>query len=434
MSADDIRASVGNARKVKGRSSAAPMQVEPPEVHPLARFVDLDESPKPPRMVIPGFVQAGVVVIAGAHGSGKTTALVPLALVAAGVHAAGDPLAPRHWRHVVYIAEDVAQVQRIVQGLAGRFGIGIKSALVAERLHLAPALRMPAEEVAEAGPIYRERFTRHVDGVDLPPLVVIDTKSAVIDSADDNDNAEAGRMVALFKQRFADLPLWIVGHVAKTAFTRNDLKALSARGASALEADAHQTVFLVTEDDGRRFLLLGKRRFEPRWPELEVVTHTADVTASNEFGEDEPLTLRWGLPAPPEQTRAEAKAAAALAADGEARTALRGAILDAVEAAERAGRPLSRRGVEEVVSGRATDVRGCIALLVDQQWLWPVQVPAAIRANAARSEFLIRLNDAERRGLIEGRQLSDERLAVPGSWRKSLRPEPDAAKAAGGGE
>jgi hypothetical protein len=400
--------------------------------HPLARFVDLDEAPKPPRMVIPGFVQSGVVVIAGTPGVGKTTALVPLAMIAAGLHAPGDPLAPRHWRHVVYIAEDEAQVQRIVRGVIDHEGIGADQATVRERLHVVPALRLPPEDVAEAGPIHRKSLTRTVDGVDLPPLVVIDTKSATVEASDENDNAEAGRIVALFKQKFAGLPLWLVGHVSKALSNRKDVQVLSARGAGAIEGDAHQCMYLVAEDDGRRFLVLGKRRFEPEWTELEVRPGTADVTALDEWGEPVRLVLRWGWPEPPRQTRAEAAEQARADEAAAARTAMRSAILDAVESAERAGKPLSRREARQAACGRTTEAGECVAILGDDLWLWPVQVPSAIRANPARAEFLVRLNDAERRAVLGGQALPAERLAVPASWRKPLVPGREPAGTAEG--
>ena len=51
--------------------------------HPLTQFVSIGTPPKAPRWVIPGFIGHGVVVVAGAHGVGKTTALLPLAMVTA---------------------------------------------------------------------------------------------------------------------------------------------------------------------------------------------------------------------------------------------------------------------------------------------------------------------------------------------------------------
>ncbi len=389
------------------------------EPHLLAQYVEIGAELAPPRMVIPGFIQAGVVVIAGAHGVGKTTVLVPLAMIAAGLHAPGDPLAPRHWRHVVYIAEDEAQVLRILRGVLDHAGTGATLEAARERFHVVAARRLPADEVATVGSVYRSTLTRTVAGVDLPPLVVMDTKSATIEVADENDNAEASRTIALFKQRFADLPLWLVGHVPKALMTRKGVQALSARGASAIEADAHQCAYLVAEDGGTRFLVLGKRRFEPRWTELEVVPDTAEVTARDEFGDTAPLTLRWGWPTPPDHTRAQAAEQARAAKAAAAANAMRAAVLDAVETAELAGQPLSRRGVEKTVNGRATEVRGTIAKLEDESWLVAVEVPSQQRTNPRRAEFLIRLNDVQRRDRLAGKPLPLARLAVPPSWRNS---------------
>ena len=116
---------------------------EPKTPHPLALFVDLDEEPRAPRWVIPGFIGHGVTVIAGAHGVGKTTTLLPLAMLAAGLHVAGDPIAPQHWRHVVYIVEEREQAERIVSGLVRHGGLGLDWATVRERLHIVEARRLP---------------------------------------------------------------------------------------------------------------------------------------------------------------------------------------------------------------------------------------------------------------------------------------------------
>jgi hypothetical protein len=399
---------------------------QPDKPHPLTRFVALGGQPSPPKMVIPGFVQAGVVIISGQQGVGKTTVLVPLAMVAAGLHAPGDPLAPRHWRHVIYVSEDVPQVERIVAGLVEHAGISLDIATVRERFHVVPALRMPAEEVTDVGPIYSERFTRTVGGVGLPPLVVIDTRSATIDVADENDNAEAGRIVALFKQRFTGLPLWMVGHLAKTLASRKDVQALSMRGAGAIEADANQTMFLVAEEDGRRFLVLGKRRFEPEWAELEVQPGTAVTTALDEFGEPVLLTLRWGLPVPPTMSRAEAREDAQHREADQARQTLRGAVLDAVDAAWSRGAPINREGVKSACRGRREDIVSAIAVLESESWLVEVEVPRELRTHPKRRDFLVRLADNERRGYLAGKGLAPEKAAIPPSWRKPIPSVPDS--------
>ena len=256
-----------------------------PKVHPLARFVDIDGTAKPPRWVIPGFIGHGVTVIAGAHGVGKTTALLPLALTAAGLH--GDDLMPRQWRHVVYVTEDVEQARRILAGVTLHSNLGIDLGRVRKRVHIVEAVRLDPAFVASVGATYREQFTRTVEGVEVLPLVVLDTKSAVLALDNENDNSEASRMMAALKQGFDRLPVWLIGHVAKANLTRND--ALTSRGASAIEGDANQTMFLIREGESR-YLVQGKTRFEARWPELEITSYTAQTTAPDEFGHMEPLT------------------------------------------------------------------------------------------------------------------------------------------------
>lgn len=397
-----------------------PLRDEPghaAQPHPLTAFVDVDCEPRPPRFVVPWFVQDGVVVVAGTQGAGKTTVLVPMAMLVAGLHAADDELAPRHWRHVVYIAEDVAQVQRIVSGVVRHAGLGIDPAAVVERFHLVAARRMPADQVAAAGPYYREHLTREIGGVELPPLVVIDTRSATIDVADENDNAAAGRILATFKQGFAGLPVWLIGHLAKALTSRKDVQALSLRGASAIEADAHQTMFLVVEDDGRRFLVLGKRRFEPRWTELEVLPGIATATARDEWGEAVSLTLRWGRPVPPTQTRAEARQDHEEQDRIQRERELRGALLDAVGQANSRGLALSTRTLCDRVQGFGTPAkRSAIGALVSECWLVEARVPAGwrLRNNSCKT-WLIALAAEERRVFVNTGELPQNKLKPPAS-------------------
>ncbi len=321
-------------------SATEPPKPEP-KVHPLARFVDVGGTPTPPRWVLPGFIGHGVVVVSGAHGVGKTTALLPLAMTAAGLH--GDDLLPRQWRHVVYVTEDTEQARRIVSGIVGHSNLSISIDLVRERLHIVEAVRLDPAFVASVGTTYREQFTRTVEGVEVLPLVVLDTKSAVLAIESENDNSEASRMMAALKQGFDGLPVWLIGHVAKASMTRND--ALTSRGASAIEADANQTMFLIREGDNR-YLVQGKTRFEPRWPELEIVSNTAQVQAMDEFGNVESVVMRWGIAAPAQTSRREASEQAAEQQRREDEATLRQDIRDAVSVAWGAGNPLSREGVK----------------------------------------------------------------------------------------
>lgn len=395
-----------------------------PKVHPLARFVDIDGTAKPPRWVIPGFIGHGVVVIAGAHGVGKTTALLPLALTAAGLH--GDELMPRQWRHIVYVTEDVEQARRILAGLTLHSNLGIDLGRVRERLHIVEAVRLDPAFVASVGTTYREQFTRTVEGVEVLPLVVLDTKSAVLAIENENDNSEASAMMAALKQGFDRLPVWLIGHVAKANLSRND--ALTSRGASAIEGDANQTMFLIREGESR-YLVQGKTRFEAKWPELEITSHTAQTVEPDEFGNLETVLLRWGITAPAQQSRKEAAERAAEQQRKEDEASLRQDIRDAVEVAWQTGNPLNRAGVKAKVRRKASDVVAMLENLLNDRWLYEVTVPAAIRAVNSKAAFLVNLTTIEHEAIIAGAGLPAEKLEIPASWQKQaipLVPAPDS--------
>ncbi len=388
-----------------------------PKIHPLARFVDIDGTAKPPRWVIPGFIGHGVTVIAGAHGVGKTTALLPLALTAAGLH--GDELMPRQWRHVVYVTEDVEQAKRILAGLTLHSNLGIDLNRVRERVHIVEAVRLDPAFVAQVGATYREQFTRTVEGVEVLPLVVLDTKSAVLAIDNENDNSEASSMMAALKQGFDRLPVWLIGHVAKANLSRND--ALTSRGASAIEGDANQTMFLIREGESR-YLVQGKTRFEAKWPELEITSYTAQTVEPDEYGNMETILLRWGIAAPAQQSRKEAAEQAAEQQRKEDEVSLRQDIRDAVEVAWQAGNPLNRAGVKAKVRRKTSDVVAMMENLLNERWLYEVQVPAAIRAVNSKAAFLVNLTTEEHEALIAGAGLPADKLVIPESWQKSAIP------------
>lgn len=406
-----------------------------PALHPLAQFADLDGEVQAPRWIIPGFIEHGVVAIAGAHGVGKTTALLPLSMVAAGLCAGHEDLRPKHWRHVVYITEDVPQARRILLGLVRHGGFGIDMEDVKERVHLVEARRLDPARMVKVGKVYREQFTREVDGAELPPLVVIDTKSAVLEMDDENDNAQASRLIAMLKQDFAGLPVWLVGHLAKAQMNRTAARELSMRGGGAVEADANQTLYLVAEDDGTRYLARGKTRFEARWSELQINSDTATTQARDEFGGLEEITLRWGVAVPPEMSRKEAAQQAREQARKETDAEMRVAVLDAVQTAWQAGNPLSKTGARAKVPGKTQEVAACIERLLAEQWLVEVDVPAKERCNNSKKAFLVRLSTPEHEAVTQaGAQVPAEKLAIPPTWRKAIPvvPGPQVGKPDGG--
>lgn len=389
--------------------------------HPLAKIVDMQDGLRPPAWLLPGFFVEGLTVIAGQPGIGKTTAMLPLACGVAGIHGAAWAMSPKHWRHVVYVTEDVPQALRILHGLAGHLGISAQT--IAERLHLVEAHSMPAADLVRVGRTYRERYSRTVEDVELLPLVVLDTQAATIHLENENDNAEASAAVAALKQRFEGLPVWLVAHVAKTHLNRSDVENFSSRGASAWDANAHATAFLV-KDAGERWLVLGKRRFEPRWREAQLESHWQEVQAPDLWGEPEQVFLRWAVARPAESRKEHAAMAKQTQAqDDEAQ--LRQEIRDAVQIAWQQGHPLSRAAARATIKRKTTEVVACIDRLVHEGWLQVVHVPREIRAHPSRADFLVNLSTDERENVRRGQPLPPEKSAIPDSWKKAIPPVPE---------
>jgi len=384
-----------------GESESGP-QAKP--VHPLARFVEpLPETLRQPKMILPGLIGAGLVVIAGQHGVGKTTVLASIVVKVAGATVAGDPLAPRYGRHVIYISEDTDQFQRIMYAVAKAIpGAGD---IIRQRVHLVEAVRMPIDQVVEVAAIYTEQFTEEVDGNRLPPLVVLDTRSAIIAVDDENDNAETSEIMAALKQRFAGLPVWIVGHVAKASFGRADAKNMSARGATALEGDAHQVIFIVIEDDDQRFLIRGKTRFEAAIASCRLVSHVDHEWGVDEFGEACEIPVRHVTIEPltsEEEGDRKAQAGAIRAAEKEERTRerqerARQEIIEFVRQKASEGVLMGKTDVAERLGGSRSQRLKVINQLIEDGLLVPNhEWPDKARRHSQSDGFLEALNEAER--------------------------------------
>lgn len=395
--------------------------------HPLTKVVDFSDQPAPPDWVIPDFIAEGVTVIAGGHGVGKTTVLLPLAMAVAGVHDKDYSLAPKYWRHVIYITEDVHQAQRIMTGYGEHLAWPSNPSIfenMRERVHIIEAQRMPARLVVAAGAYYREKFTRTIRTTDsdgkeyvneLLPLIVIDTMAATIELENENDNSEASQAVAALKQQFEGLPTWIVGHVAKANLGRAD--AVTLRGAGAFEADANQVLYIVQDDKGSRWITRGKTRFESPWAELEIKSDHRVITVKNRFGEDEQIILRWAVAAPPDDSRAERAEKAKTEKTQREDDHLRSTIL--ANAAERyqAGVPLNRTGLRDVVGGSTQAATSAIGRLIADGWLYEIEVPKEVRIKNKPS-FLIALDDAERAEFLESGAIPEAKQYIPPSWKK----------------
>lgn len=393
--------------------------------HPLTKIVDLSAQPKPPNWVLPNFIAEGLVMIAGGHGVGKTTVLLPLAMAVAGVHSKDYTLAPKHWRHVVYITEDIHQAQRIMTGYGEHLDWNNKDIFqnMRERVHVVEACRMSAQKVARAGAFYREKFSRTVtttatDGqeytAELLPLIVIDTMAATIELENENDNSEASQAVAALKQQFEGLPTWIVGHVAKANLGRSE--SVTLRGAGAFEADANQVLYLVKEDNSR-WLVRGKTRFESPWQELEIKSDHRIITVTNQFGDVEELVLRWSIASPPDNSRAERAEKAKTERDQLEAEELKRVILTNVAQRYAAGSPLNKTALRDVTGRSAAITSNAIATLIADAWLHEIEVPAKERLKNKHS-FLVALDDQERAEFLEIGIIPEAKQWIPESWKK----------------
>ena len=242
------------------------------EVHPYNRYdADVEAENEPIEYLLDGLIQKGVVLLAGSTGAGKTTQLVPLMMRVAHLCRDDDPLKPLLKRAVIYISEDKRQVKRIIASmrLKGDLGLNDKAAVNAG-FKLVEAARITPRAIVAAVEDYKNFYTVNVNEANgvvyrAAPLIVFDTANASFNLENENDNAEVGKAMALLKQRFSDIPIIIVGHLAKT-LKRADIKDLSARGAGAWEADANQVLYLTREDDNTRWLEVkdAKHRFVAR--------------------------------------------------------------------------------------------------------------------------------------------------------------------------
>ena len=395
--------------------------------HPLLKFTPYDGTLKAPRMIVPGLIEHGTCVIAGQAGVGKTTAIIALACTVAGIHKPHDPLKPPHWRHVVFISEDTSQVKRSLYVIEEEMGFRQE---IVDRMHIVDAVRMPIADFVKVGQPYDEMFTRDVEGVKIPPLVICDTKAAIFAATDENDNAETSAMMAGLKQNFSNLPVWVIGHVSKSNMNRTSAKDITLRGASSAEGDANQTMFLIKDDNDRRFLVLGKTRFEPEWRDVELRSFTSTSVIPNEFGDLVATVLRrvelLPLTEAYKAERAEvAKAereAAKRRGEEEKNFEIKMWATDLVKDRRIGQDPLNRTALKDEMLDKfaigKTPAFKLITEWVNEGIFGEVQIPADLAANNNRRKFLIELTETEGAEWIRSKASPPEKSTIPDSWMK----------------
>jgi hypothetical protein len=290
---------------------------------------------------------------------------------------------------------------------------------MAERIRLVQAVRTSSGALVLAGQLISLELTRFVGSEPIKPLVVLDTKSACLDSEDENSNSETSRIVADLKQRFDGLPVWLVGHVSKANFGRSDIDGMSTRGASSLEGDVQQTMFMIREGD-ERWLVNGKTRFEARYRELLIDSHIETMSVKNRFAQDELLALRFGIPTVPDVPRADVAKAAKADAKASEHADLREMVLHTLRTTQGRGERLNQTGLRERIQRNKAAIAAALFELIDEQWVIEVSIPTSIRAHPKRTGFLFALTTEQHdRVILDGQAIPVEAHEIPPDWRKS---------------
>ena len=232
---------------------------------------------KPIRYMIKGFWAHSFMVLAGQPGIGKTTAVISLCMVMAGLQAKDCELTATKKRKTIIVTEDSDQVERTLTGYARHYGIDSKA--LSDWFVIIDAKRSNVKDLL----MLAHNVIHHtLDNV--RPLLVLDTANATMDIDNENDNSEVGAYIAALKQTIyiqLDTPVCIITHTNKT-ISKSDSDA-TARGASAFTGDATLTGILFEDETKTRYMRLVKTRYQPNFREIKF---QSDVFADTVLDED----------------------------------------------------------------------------------------------------------------------------------------------------
>ena len=292
---DDIPRSVTTAVE-KLKSDKAPEVT--PQNHPFANFLpyalgDLE----PDEFIFDDILIAGVTLLAGFTGIGKTTALVPLMTRAAHLCEVDDALRPLLRRRVIYVSEDPKQVVRVLTSMRVAGELTASDAEISEWFKIVPAKRMDAASIVKVREIYEAMVYRNISkesGVsyDALPIVVLDTSNATIELENESDNSEVGKAVSTLKSELGGIPLIIVAHLAKT-LKKADISDMTSRGAGAWEGDVNQVLYMTKEDDGARWLDVAqaKHRFVTKADGIVFRAVASEIKGRDVLGNEKDIFL-----------------------------------------------------------------------------------------------------------------------------------------------
>jgi hypothetical protein len=234
-------------------------------------------SLKPIRYMVKGFWAHSFMVLAGQPGIGKTTAVISLCMVMAGLQAKDCELTATKKRKTIIVTEDSDQVERTLTGYSRHYGIS-----ASELSNWFVIIDAKRSQVKDLLMLAHNVIHHTIDNV--RPLLVLDTANATMDIDNENDNSEVGSFIAALKQTIyiqLDTPVCIITHTNKT-ISKADSDA-TARGASAFTGDATLTGVLFEDETKTRYMRLVKTRYQPNFREIKF---NSDVFADTVLDED----------------------------------------------------------------------------------------------------------------------------------------------------
>jgi hypothetical protein len=246
---------------------------------------------KPIRYMVKGFWAHSFMVLAGQPGIGKTTAVISLCMVMAGLQAKDCELTATKKRKTIIVTEDSDQVERTLTGYARHYGISAAS--LSDWFVIIDAKRSQVKDLL----MLAHNVIHHTTD-NVRPLLVLDTANATMDIDNENDNSEVGSYIAALKQTIyiqLDTPVCIITHTNKT-ISKADSDA-TARGASAFTGDATLTGVLFEDETKTRYMRLVKTRYQPNFREIKFNSDVFSDTVLDEDGDIQEQMVLLVVPA-----------------------------------------------------------------------------------------------------------------------------------------
>jgi hypothetical protein len=389
--------------------------------HPLAQFVNYTtKTVEPIIYLIDNVIEAKFCLVAGSAGAGKTTQLIPL--YARCTHLVTDhTMRPSIRRRVVYIAEDVRQATRVISSMRLSGEIACSDEDLRDWFRVVEAKRLKADVIAQVVEDFEKLYHMNIGENDYtynaPPLVVFDTGSSNFDLENESDNSEVAKAIATLKQRFGNIPVTVVVHIAK-ALKRSDVKDFSARGAGAWEADVQQVMYLASEDDGTRWLEIqhGKHRFAT---EVAGVRFTAGINHSitlDVLGKPQNVVLLHGQPEVVLRDERDSQVKEVRdQKDKKADAATRAAIQTEIRSAWDIGQPIALRDLKASIKGSSDRFKRIMDEMKAEKWVYEISIGKDSCKKIGRSiksnKGLFCLSSDEHTLLIQTGEMTQELVA-----------------------